>query len=174
MATFIVRLPDDLAARFDVVAASYGGRSKALRLVIDEACKQVKPPPVQASGGRYRVEIKLTEKDGSRLEAMAEERGLTRTDWIVAVVQTRLNGAPVPQRDALQELIDIRRELRAIGKNVNQAVKALHAANMEESRLELGREAARVTSMKVAIDEQIAAIGGALRGDLVYWQADDV
>ena len=98
---------------------------------------------------------------------------MKRTEWIVALIQSRLREAPVPVIDQLQALVDIRRELRAIGKNVNQAVKALHAANMEDSRLDLGREVERVASFKGAIDEQIGAIGEALRGDLAYWHTSD-
>ncbi|RYF20565.1 mobilization protein [Sphingomonas sp. PAMC 26621] len=174
MATFIVRLADDVAARFDKLAASYGGRSKALRLVIGDACNQAKPlPEVQPSSGRYRVEIKLNEGDAKRLEAMADERGLTRTDWIVALIQTRLNGAPVPVVDQRQTLTDIRIQLRGIAKNVNQVVKAFHAANMEDSRLEVSREVARLAAMAESVSEQVEAIGDAMRGDLSYWRAGD-
>ncbi|MEG3170532.1 hypothetical protein U1737_20295 [Sphingomonas sp. LB3N6] len=104
---------------------------------------------------------------------MADERGLTRTDWIVALIQTRLNGAPVPVVDQRQTLTDIRIQLRGIAKNVNQVVKAFHAANMEDSRLEVSREVARLAAMAESVSEQVEAIGDAMHGDLSYWRAGD-
>ncbi|GGE97453.1 CopG family ribbon-helix-helix protein [Sphingomonas prati] len=176
MTRFTIRLPDDLARQFDTIAEGGGGRSAVLREMIERVCaaEGVMLPPLPITDKPPdRIEIRLPKEDGAELQRVASERRLKRTEWIVALVQSRLRAAPVPPLDQLNELIDIRRELRFIGKNVNQAVKALHAANMEESRLELPREAARVASMKEAIDQQIAAIGDALRGDLKYWQTDD-
>lgn len=173
---FTLRLPDDLAHQFDTIAAPAGGRSDVLRQVIKRVCAAqgmtLSPLPA-ASEPPNRIEIRLPKDDAEELEQLASKRRMKRTEWIVALIQSRLREAPVPVIDQLQELVDIRRELRAIGKNVNQAVKALHAANMEDSRLDLGREVERVASFKGAIDEQIAAIGGALRGDLAYWHTSD-
>jgi predicted transcriptional regulator len=176
MTRFTVRLPDGLASQFDEIAAGAGGRSDVLRQVIERVCAaqgMTLPPLPTAAEPPNRIEIRLPKEDADALEKLASQRRMKRTEWIVALIQSRLREAPVPVIAQLQELIDIRRELRAIGKNVNQAVKALHAANMEDSRLELGREAERVASFKGAIDDQIIAIGKALRGDLAYWQTSD-
>lgn len=176
MAMFTLRLPDDLARQFDKIAAGAGGRSDVLRQMIERVCTAqgvMLPPLPIAAEPPDRIEVRLPKEDGAALERVSSERRMKRTEWIVALIQSRLRSAPVPPLDQLQELVDIRRELRAIGKNVNQAVKALHAANMEDSRLELAREAARVAAMKEAIDNQIAAIGEAIRGDLSYWNGDD-
>jgi len=105
------------------------------------------------------------------LEQLASKCRMKRTEWIVALIQSRLRGAPVPVIDQRQKLIDIRIQLRGIAKNVNQVVKAFHAANMEESRLELGREVARLAAMAEVVHEQVAAIGDAMRGDLSYWKS---
>jgi len=174
MARLNLRLDDDLAKRFAIVAARYGGVSEALRRMIASACNEPNTlPEVQRSGGKYRVEIKLSDEDAARFEAAVDDRGLRRTDWIVALIQTRLNGAPVPPRDQRQKLTDIRIQLQGIAKNVNQVVKAFHVANMEESRLEVGREVARLASMAESVNEQVAAIREAIRGDLSYWEGDD-
>jgi len=176
MAMFTLRLPDDLAHKFDTIAAAAGGRSNVLRQVIERVCAaqgMTLPPLPAGSEPPNRIEIRLPKDDAEALEQLASKRRMKRTEWIVALIQSRLREAPVPVIDQLQALVDIRRELRAIGKNVNQAVKALHAANMEDSRLDLGREVERVASFKGAIDEQIGAIGEALRGDLAYWHTSD-
>ena len=172
MATFTVRLPDDLATRFDAVAANVGGRSQALRAMIERVSVASQTPgstPAIRSRGSNRITVRLSDDELSQLDEAAAERGVKRTDWIAAVIRSRLP-LTVPPRDDLEKLIDIRRELRAIGRNVNQAVHALHAANMPESGLDVRREAERVTAMRDAVLEQITAIGEALKGDLGYWR----
>ena len=171
MALFTLRLPDELAARFDAVAAGGGGRSHTLRKLIERVSGggAGAGPAAIRSRGRHRIEVRLDDDELAQLDAAADERGVKRTDWIATVVRSRLPSA-APPLDTRQTLIDIRRELRAIGRNVNQAVHALHAANMQDSRLDVAREAERVAAMQAAVDEQIAAIGAALHGDLGYWR----
>ncbi|WP_029625576.1 plasmid mobilization relaxosome protein MobC [Sphingomonas sp. PAMC 26605] len=175
MALFTLRLSDELAARFDAVAARAGGRSHALRTLIERVSggggEEPSAPPTMRSRGKHRIELRLDDDELAQLDDSAAERGVKRTDWVAAVVRSRLRAAP-PPIEARQTLVDIRRELRAIGRNVNQAVHALHSANMQESRLDLAREAARVEAMRAEIDAQVAAIGAAIKGDLAYWRAE--
>jgi hypothetical protein len=172
MAFFGLRLPDDLAARFDAMAASHGGRSAHLRGLIDQALRNPQdevlvPSPRERTTAR--VEIRLTATDIERLDAAASERGLKRTEWIVALLRRRLFGkSPPPQPD--RTLISQSwRELNRIGINLNQAVRALNAATMVDSGLDLAREAARVASFQEEIDGQLRALGRALAGDVAYW-----
>lgn len=174
MATFTLRLSDELAARFHADAASVGGRSKALRNLIERVSgpgQTTQPAPAIRSRGSNRVTVRLSDDELSQLDQAAAERCVRRTDWVAATIRSRLP-LTVPPRDNLEKLIDIRRELRSIGRNVNQAVHALHSANMEGSRLDLEREAARVASMQASVVEQIEAIGAALKGDLEYWRGE--
>lgn len=173
MAFFGVRLPDDLAAQFDRIAGARG-RSEALRELVVEACGGSDAlPPLPVVEPPDRIEIRLRKEDAAELELVASERRMKRTEWIVSLIQRKLHGAPLLPPDSHSTLVDIRKELRFIGKNVNQAVKALHAANMEESRLELPREAARVAAMKAAIDEQMDRVRAILHGELSYWETPD-
>ncbi len=176
MAMFTLRLPDDLARQFDKIAAGAGGRSDVLRQMIERVCTAqgvTLPPLPTATVPPDRIEVRLPKEDAEALDQLASQRRMKRTEWIVALIQSRLRAAPVPVIDQRQELTDIRIQLRGIARNVNQVVKAFHAANMEESRLELGREVARLASMAESVQEQVAAIGDAMRGDLSYWRAED-
>lgn len=174
MAMFTLRLSDDLAARFDAVAASVGGRSKALRAMIERvsgASQTSQPQLAIRSRGSNRVTVRLSDDELSQLDEAAAKRGVTRSDWVAAVVRSRLPLA-VPPLYNRHKLTDIRRELRSIGRNVNQAVHVLHSANMDGSRLDLTREAARVAAMQASVAEQIAAVGEAIKGDLAYWRGE--
>lgn len=172
MAVFNVRLPDDLAARFDAIAASQGGRSALLRSLVDHAAQArdddiVVPAPRERTTAR--VEVRLTKTDIDRLDGAADERGLKRTEWIVALLRRRLYGVSPPPREDRVAIAQSWRELNRIGINLNQAVRALNAATMVDSGLDLAREAARVASFQQEIDAQLKALGRALAGDTSYW-----
>lgn len=176
MTRITVRLADDLAKRFDAVAEGRGGRSELLRKVIEHACEQLDgalPPLPVEKETPTKIHLRLSRRDAAKLDNLLSERRMKRTEWIVSLIQRKLHGAALLPPDSHSTLVDIRKELRFIGKNVNQAVKALHAANMEESRLELPREAARVAAMKAAIDEQMARVRAILHGELSYWDTPD-
>ena len=172
MAFFGLRLPDDLAARFDAMAASHGGRSAVLRQLVDRALRAgdesvvISEPRERATA---RVEVRLTASDIERLDAAASERGLKRTEWIVALLRRRLYGRSPPPRADRVLIAQSWRELNRIGINLNQAVHALNAATMVDSRLDLAREAERVASFQQEIDAQLRALGRALAGDVAYW-----
>lgn len=178
MTFFGVRLSAELAQRFDRLAAGEGGRSALLRKLIAQAAAAAGAGEGDArlagtARRSRRVEIRLTDDELALLDEAAAERGLTRNVWVATLVRHRLrNGAPpaLPERQALA---DAWRQIRRVGLNINQAVHALHAATMKDSRLDLAREAARVAAMREDVAEQTRAIGQALTGDLSYWRGDD-
>ena len=177
MAVFNVRLPDDLAARFDAIAISSGGRSAVLRKLIDTALRDhvdaaLTVTPVR-SRTTDRVEIRLPREDIDMLDAAADARGLKRTEWLVMLLRRRLHANPLPPRADRVLIAQSWRELNRIGINLNQAVHALHAATMVDSRLDLAREAARVASFRDEVTDQLRALGRALKGDLSYWDTSD-
>ncbi|MBT2246253.1 mobilization protein [Sphingobium sp. BHU LFT2] len=175
MPVFGVRLSDDLARRFDRVAAQSGGRAALMRKLIDEAVGGAGEggTDVPARTRRpHRLEIRLDDEDMRLIGAAALERGLTRNGWAAEVVRHRLRvdaPAALPERQAIA---DAWRQIRRVGLNINQAVHALHAAMMKDSRLDLAREAARVAAMRGDVAEQTRALGKALKGDLSYWRGD--
>ena len=67
----------------------------------------------------------------------------------------------------------IRMQLQRIGRNLNQAMKAGNAAMMADSGLQIDRELRRIADMREEINEQIVALGDALRGDAAYWRVAD-
>jgi hypothetical protein len=177
MAVFNVRLPDDLAARFDAIATPSGGRSAVLRQLIDTALRNYADgAPIAApvrSRTTDRVEIRLVREDIDRLDAAADARGLKRTEWLVMLLRRRLHATSPPPRADRVLIAQSWRELNRIGINLNQAVHALHAATMVDSRLDLAREAARVASFRDEVAEQLRVLGRALKGDMAYWDTAD-
>jgi hypothetical protein len=97
MADFKLRLSDDLATRFDGWAAERGGRSPALRHLIEgasgagarscEAPGRLGPRPT-------KLTVRLAAADGRGLDAAATEMGLTRNAWAAALIRRRLHAKP--------------------------------------------------------------------------------
>ncbi|RVT39067.1 hypothetical protein [Sphingobium algorifonticola] len=174
MAVFNVRLPDDLAARFDAKATAAGGRSALLRKLIDGALEDAgaatAPPRTRTTD---RLHLRLLREDIVQLDAAADARGLKRTEWLVMLLRRRLHATSPPPRADRVVIAQSWRELNRIGINLNQAVHALHAATMVDSRLDLAREAARVASFRDEVADQLRVLGRALKGDMAYWDTAD-
>lgn len=177
MAFFGLRLPDDLAARFDAKATAAGGRSALLRRLIDgalgdggDASSETALPRARTTD---RLQLRLMHEDIVQLDAAADARGLKRTEWLVMLLRRRLHATSPPPRADRVLIAQSWRELNRIGINLNQAVHALHAATMVDSRLDLAREAARVASFRDEVADQLRVLGRALKGDMAYWDTAD-
>lgn len=177
MAFFGLRLPDDLAARFDAKATAAGGRSALLRKLIDGALEDAGDGSSQTASPRTRptdrLQLRLMHEDIVQLDAAADARGLKRTEWLVMLLRRRLHATSPPPRVDRMLIAQSWRELNRIGINLNQAVHALHAATMVDSRLDLAREAARVASFRDEVAAQLRVLGRALKGDMAYWDTAD-
>jgi hypothetical protein len=177
VAFFGLRLPDDLAARFDAKATAAGGRSALLRKLIDSALEDAGDKSGETTSPRTRttdrLQLRLMREDIVQLDAAADARGLKRTEWLVMLLRRRLHATSPPPRADRVLIAQSWRELNRIGINLNQAVHALHAATMVDSRLDLEREAARVASFRDEVADQLRVLGRALKGDMAYWDTAD-
>ncbi len=164
-----LRVSPDLVRRFDAVAASQGGRSRLLRRLMEGAAHAPFPAPEEAPhGGRSgKLTLRLDEADLGLLEREAAARGLSRTQWSVALIRRRLHHRPQFSRSEALTLIEVRRELRRIGVNINQIARALNTAVMEGVVLDL--ELAQLGVFEAEISAWVDALGEAFEGNLAYW-----
>ena len=170
MANFNVRVPDDLAARFDAWAGAHGGRSPALRHLIDEASRAA-PEAASRLGRRpVKLTVRLAAEDGRGLDTAAGEMGLTRSAWVAALVRSRLSGRPTFGRGDELSLLAIQTELRRVGINVNQIARALNTAVEDGRVLEL--EIAYLDDLRREMRAHVQALGEAFAGNLAYWQVE--
>jgi len=173
MADFKLRLPDDLAARFDSWAAERGGRSPALRHLIEQA-SSAGPRSCEAShrlGPRpLKLTVRLAAADGRGLDTAAAEMGLTRNAWAAALIRRRLRAKPTFRRSDELSLLAMQTELRRIGVNVNQIARALNTAVMEGQVLDL--ELAYLDDLRAEIRAHMLTLHEAFAGNLAYWQVE--
>lgn len=172
MDRFTLRLPPDLARRFDAAAASQGGRSRYLRVIMEAAAQASLPkpepgPPVARSA---KLTLRLSDDDLARLEAEAARVGLLRTQWAAALIRRRLQGRLQLTPPEAMALIGVRRELHRIGVNINQVARALNTAVLEGTVLDL--EIAQIAAFAVEIRAHLAGLGDAFAGNLAYWSVE--
>jgi hypothetical protein len=172
VANFNVRIDDGLAARFDVWAAGRGGRSPALRHLIETACL---PGSKVADGARLAVRpekltVRLTARDAAELGVVAAEFGLTRNAWVAALVRRALHGRPTFRRADELVLLGVAGELRRIGVNVNQMARALNTAVLEGRVLDT--QLVAVEAFRRELRAHLSGLLEAFEGNLGYWATD--
>ena len=164
-----LRVPPDLIRRFDAAAASKGGRSRLLRRLMEEAAQASFPGSVEAASGRLEAKLglRLTIADLVALEREAASRGQSRTQWAVALIRARVHGRPQLSRDEAMTFVEVQRELRRIGVNINQIARALNTAVMEGAVLDL--EVAQLAAYSTEIRAHLVGVRDAFEGNLAYW-----
>lgn len=170
MANFNVRVPDEVAARFDGWAGLHGGRSPALRHLIETACAG--STAGEPLGRRpTKLTVRMTTDDAAALVTAAAETGLTPNAWAAASLRYRLRGCPTFARCDELALIEVQGELRRIGININQIARALNTAVMEGKVLDL--ELTYLDALRSELADHINGLGEAFAGNLAYWADRD-
>jgi hypothetical protein len=165
-----VRVPDEMVARFDSWAAERGGRSAALRQLIDRASETVPPAPARRIARPMKLTVRLSATDARGLDTAAGEMGLTRSAWAAALIRRRLTSRPTFSPSDGLALAAIQSDLRRIGINANQIARALNTAVLEGRVLDL--ELAYLDDLRTEIRAHMAAVREAFEGNLAYWDAE--
>lgn len=170
MAVFCVRVPDDLAARFDAVPGSRGDRSARLRRLIEEAAApaaaKAASPAARRDGARLMV--RLAGSEAHHVATEAAVMSVSRSGWVAALVGRHAAGRPRFSRAGELTLIAIHGELRRIGVNVNQIARALNTAVIEGRVLDT--ELTAIDDLRRELRAHIEALGEAFAGNLAYWE----
>lgn len=173
LTTFSIRLDAATMARFDAIAAGQGGRSALLRQLIaaritDDAALR---PDLGEGGPRDRtIRVHLNASEAAVVAEHARGLAITPARWISLLVRRRIRIGPRVDFGWRILLVDIRRQLRGVARNLNQATRAVNAAMMEDSGLDLQHEVGRLLDMRMEVVDQIGAMDAALLADYAYWQ----
>ncbi|ELU1680204.1 plasmid mobilization relaxosome protein MobC [Vibrio parahaemolyticus] len=113
--------------------------SDMLRRVIQRISNEtvsIDSPGLNYDKKARKITIRLTEYEDRKLIERAEKEGYTtRTKWTTAVVQSALHKAPILSNHEINVLRESNRELAAIGRNLNQVVKALNIDFHENDKI---------------------------------------
>jgi len=167
-----LRVSPDLARRFDAAAAGRGGRSRFLRSLMETSAQACSPEahPRSPSSATGKLTLRLGADDLALVEGEAVLVGLSRTQWCVALIRWRLHRSPQLTRPEAIAFIEVQRELRRIGVNVNQIARALNTAVMEGKVLDL--ETAQLAAFADEVRAHILGLRDAFQGNLAYWASE--
>ena len=176
LTTFSIRLDAAAMSRFDAIAAGQGGRSALLRQLIATRIKDDLGSDIEVGEGGPRdrtIRVHLSATEAAVVAEHARGLSITPARWISLLVRRRIRIGPRVDFAWRTLLIDIRRQLRGVARNLNQATRAVNAAMMEDSGLDLSHEVARLLDMRMEIAEQVGAMDAALLADYAYWQVPE-
>ena len=180
-----LRLKDDLLAEIDRVAAAQGQTRSAwmvntlTRAALSSENDEL-PAPKAGRGGHpdapVRVTVRLNRSEMEAIDTVAGPMGLSRNEWIKRALRWQLWDKAAHLRlcpNAKDEIGKVRKQVLLVGRNINQAVHAMNAANMPESTLNLARIAepfietcAELKAVLTATRRTVSAYVGAEVG---YW-----
>ncbi len=175
MMLFSFRLSNALAARFDAHAQHRGGRSELLRtLVTDYLEAQGEPQPpetVQTTQAAPKIpKVRLDEADLERLDEEAAKVGMTRGQWIEALVRRRLHGQRQLNPEDRARLSHINIELRTLRQRAELVLATARR------RLNDGDDAELTIQRIAELERGVRRIGQAVRagfeGSDAYWDAN--
>lgn len=180
-----LRLKDELVAEIDRVATANGqSRSAWIAMMLARAALAPENDelPAPETGGRghpddqVRVTVRLNRSEVEAIDTVGAPLGLTRNEWIKRALRWQLWNKAAQLRLAPASQVEIgklRKQVLAIGRNINQAVHAMNAANQPESSLDLKRIAepfvetcADLKSLLFATRRSLSSYVG---GEVGYW-----
>jgi hypothetical protein len=167
-----VRVADDLASRFDLVAAPGGGRSAMLHRLVRDAAAEATPgaAPRKPRRDALRLMVRLAPPEAAHVEREALAMAMPRAAWVAALVRRHVTGRSTFARADELTLIGTLRELRRIGVNVNQIARALNTAVMEGRVLDT--ELTAVDDLRRELRGHIGGLQEAFAGNLAYWAVE--
>lgn len=145
------RLKDELVAEIDRVAAAHGQtRSAWVAMTLARAAlgpeNDQLPTPGESrerhADDQVRVTVRLNRSELEAIGVVGAHIGLNRNEWIKRAIRWQLWDKAARLRLApatAAEIGKLRKQVLAIGRNINQAVHAMNAANQPASSLDLAR-----------------------------------
>jgi hypothetical protein len=175
MAHFTVRLPERLAAAFDALASAQGGRSRALRRLMEQSTSA--GPVANGSGDdgaprgkSNKITLRLRSAELAALDEASAAVGLRRTEWASACLRGTLLGKPSFNRAESQALVESRQDLARISANLRELVRSVREGDTPVD--ELADALASVERFRHEIRVHLEEIRDAIEGRSTYWASN--
>lgn len=180
MAHLTLRIEDDIAEAIDMLAKAAGMTrskwiSRAIRDALTARPEEVRDvPPME--GVSKMLSLRFPVEELAAMELVAHSAGMTRAQWIKRTLRWQLWDRAGELRlipSSHRSIIKLVSQVRAIGRSLNQAVKAMNAANRPESPLEVHRVAGEVIAMEgrlsSTINQAASGLTAIASGEVYYW-----
>ncbi|KGD90494.1 hypothetical protein JL37_21390 [Achromobacter sp. RTa] len=175
-ATLSVRLDSDLKRRWQVFCVRQGSTpSDALRQVIvrllNGSTTAGSPTPStheHPDTSRRRLELRLTETEYARIEALALQQGMSANRWVIHLIRANLSGEPQFGMTELRTLGESNSRLLAIGRNLNQIARHMNAGRALETVV----TAERIDTLTRHIKTHTARVADIMRANIDRWRLE--
>ncbi|MEI5687757.1 hypothetical protein [Sphingomonas kyungheensis] len=177
-------MKDELVEEIDRVALAQGQSRSAwiARVLTQSALSEGEHAPLVPMSRRgrpdeyVRVTLRLHRHELEAIDAVGAPLRLGRNEWIKRAIRWQLWDRAGVLRLApatAAEIGKLRKQVLAIGRNINQAVHAMNAANMPGSSLDIARIAEPFIDTCAELKSQLFALRRALSryvsGEVAYW-----
>lgn len=175
------RIDDALCVEIDAAAQQAGvSRSQFARAALEEKLRRQGAADMaiapRRTGEKKSIHVQLFASETDAIDRAAASLGMKRNQWIVKRLRGALwdgKGTLRPSPSTADAIGGAVFQLQQIGRNLNQAVRAVNASAMPESGMNQPVVVAGLVSMKAdvqnAIDAATAAILAAANGERAYW-----
>lgn len=166
-------VPVELVARFDAMLVDES-RSKALRRIVKLVVEQGSASadhtkPFTSGRAVQRVVLRLSADEAGRLAVAARERSTNPTNWLRTLMRRRLGVSARQDTDLRPSIEALRMELRKIGRNINQSVKALNMMIAEGRTEKAAGDLRRIIDIAAELDGLDDRLRDIVLGDYRYW-----
>lgn len=180
MAHLTLRIDDDVACAIDALARAAGMTrskwiSRAIRDALPARPDELRDVPSSVAPSKM-LSLRFPADELAAMDLVAARAGLTRAQWIKRTLRWQLWSRAGELRlvpSSHRAIIKLVGQVRAIGRSLNQAVKAMNAANRPQSPLVIERIAADVVAMEERITEVVNGAASGLTelvsGEVYYW-----
>jgi len=117
----------------------------------------------QPDESKERIEIRLTRTEMAKTRKHAENEGCSPNRWIINLVRANLTKRPQFGMKELEDLGESNKQLLAIGRNLNQLVRAI---NRGESR---GVDPSQIQAISDLIKKHAEIVSTAMQANIDRW-----
>lgn len=174
--TLSIRLDGDLKRRWQALCLRQGSTpSDGLRQIIvrllNGSATDTSPAPStheQPDTSRRRLELRLTETEYVRIEALALQQGMSANRWVIHLIRANLSGEPQFGMTELRTLGESNSRLLAIGRNLNQIARHMNAGRAPETVV----TAERIDTLTRHIKTHTARVADIMRANIDRWRLE--
>ena len=171
-----IRLDGDLKRRWQALCRRQGSTpSDGLRQIIvrllNSSATDASPTPSkheQPDTSRRRLELRLTETEYARIEALALQQGMSANRWVIHLIRANLSGEPQFGMTELRTLGESNSRLLAIGRNLNQIARHMNAGRTLETVV----TAERIDTLTRHIKTHTALVADIMRANIDRWRLE--
>ncbi|KRB42563.1 hypothetical protein [Phenylobacterium sp. Root700] len=172
MARIVLQIPVDILARLDEAALGPTGRSRLVRKMLERRLTHgpLIEPSKDHPSGSVQIHVRFGKDDTGAISQAARAAGMTRTEWIVAVVRAQLARRPQFARPDRILIVEAHRDLHRIRVLLTRLVENEVARG--DVAGSLASDGGAVSVLADEVGQNMQALRQAFEGNFSYWAGE--